>query len=51
LNFDASLFEDSHVGGVGDVLRDYQGEFVAASCKYLPYVASSTMAEEIAIKE
>jgi hypothetical protein len=32
------------------VLRDYQGNVIAASCKYLPHVASSEMAEAIAMK-
>jgi hypothetical protein len=50
LNVDASFFEDEKAGGTSDVLRDYQGNFIAASCKYLPHVASSEMAEAIAMK-
>jgi ribonuclease HI len=48
---DASFFEDERAGGTGAVLRDYKGNFIAASCKYLPYVASSSMAEAMAMKE
>jgi hypothetical protein len=35
---------------MGAVLRDYQGNVIAASCKYLPHVASSEMAKAIAMK-
>jgi ribonuclease HI len=50
LNVDASFFKKEHAGGMGAVLRDYQGNVIAASCKYLPHVASSEMAEAIAMK-
>jgi ribonuclease HI len=51
LNVDASFFADNHAGAVGALIRDYQGQFVAASCKVLPHVESATMAEAIAMKE
>jgi ribonuclease HI len=51
LNIDASFIGDERAGGTGAVLRDYQGNFIAASCKYLPHVASLEMAEAIAMKE
>jgi ribonuclease HI len=51
LNVDASFFEDSQSGAVGAVLRDYQGQFIAASCKYLPHLSSVRMAEAVAMKE
>jgi hypothetical protein len=38
-------------GAVGAVIRDYQGHFIAASCKLLPHVAFIAMAEAIAMKE
>jgi ribonuclease HI len=50
LNVDDSFFEDERAGGTVVVLRDYMGNFIAASCKYLPHVASSEMAEAIAMK-
>jgi hypothetical protein len=33
------------------VLRDYQGIFLAASCKFLPHVPSASMAEAVAMRE
>jgi hypothetical protein len=36
---------------VGAIACDYQGNFVAAKCCYLPVVASVEMAEAIAMKE
>jgi ribonuclease HI len=51
LNVDALFFEDSHSGAVGAILRDYQGQFIAASCKFLPHLASARMAEALAMKE
>jgi ribonuclease HI len=51
LNVDASFFADNHAGAVGALIRDYQGQFVAASCKVLPHVESASMAEAIAMKE
>jgi hypothetical protein len=36
---------------VGAIVRDYQGNFVAAKCCYLPLVASVEMVEAIAMKE
>jgi ribonuclease HI len=35
----------------GAVVRDYQGQFVVASTKYIPHVSSASMAEVIAMKE
>jgi hypothetical protein len=51
LNVDASYYADNHAGSVGAIIRDYQGQFVAASCKVLTHVESATMAEAIAMKE
>jgi hypothetical protein len=51
LNVDASFFEDSQSGAVGAVLHDYQGQFIAASCKYLPHLSLARMAEAVAMKE
>jgi hypothetical protein len=39
LNVDAAFYAESQDGSVGAVLRDYQGQFLAASCKPLPHVA------------
>jgi hypothetical protein len=36
---------------VGAILRNYQGEFIAASCKFLPNVPSAAMAEVFAMQE
>jgi ribonuclease HI len=51
LNVDGAFHADNYTGAIGTVLRDYQGQLIAASCKYLPQVASAAMAEAIAMKE
>jgi ribonuclease HI len=51
VNVDAAFFEDSRSGAVGAVLRDYQGQFIAASCKFIPHLTSAMMAEAMAMKE
>jgi ribonuclease HI len=51
VNVDASFYADTCMGAVGAVLRDYQGQLIAASCKFLPQVASASMAEALAMKE
>jgi ribonuclease HI len=51
LNVDASFYADSCSGATGAVLRDYQGQFVAASTRFLPNIASIAMAEAVAMKE
>ena len=51
LNVDASFYVDSCAGAVGSVLRDYEGNFIAASTTYLSYVATPAMAEALAMRE
>jgi hypothetical protein len=51
LNVDASFHNDSEMGAVGAVLRDFQGQFVAASAKVLTNVESVLMAEAHAMKD
>jgi ribonuclease HI len=51
LNVDAAFHDDSKSGSIGTIIRDYLGNFVAASVKFLPIVASSSMAEAYAMKE
>jgi ribonuclease HI len=51
INVDASYHSDLHAGVVGVVIRDYQGQFIAARCCFLSHVASATLAEAIAMKE
>jgi ribonuclease HI len=51
LNVDASFLEDRHAGAVRAVLRDFQGNFLAASCVFLPHVTNPLMAEAIAMRE
>jgi ribonuclease HI len=41
----------AYSGAVGVILRDYQGHFIAAAGKYIPHLASVTMAEAFAMKE
>jgi ribonuclease HI len=51
LNVDASFVQDLHAGAIGAVLRDYKGNFIAASSNYLPHVSLVSMAEAYATKE
>ena len=51
LNVDASFHYDSSAGSTGAILRDYQGNFVAAETTYLPHVASPMMAEAYAMRQ
>jgi ribonuclease HI len=51
LNVDASFHSDVHAGAAAAVLRDYQGNFLAAGCWCLPHVLSSAMAESLALKK
>jgi ribonuclease HI len=51
VNVDAAYHEDEHAGAIGVVLRDYQGNFLAAKSSYFPYVYSAAMAESLAMKE
>jgi ribonuclease HI len=51
VNVGGSFYADSYTGAVGAVLRDYQGQLIAASCKFLPQVSSAAMAEALAMKE
>jgi ribonuclease HI len=51
LNVDASFFLDDRARATGAVIRDFQGNFIAANCRFLPHVASAEMAEAMAMKE
>jgi ribonuclease HI len=51
LNVDASYHADIGTGAVGAILRDYQGNFIAASIKFIPHVSSASSAEAIVMKE
>jgi ribonuclease HI len=42
---------DEGAGAIGAILRNCQGEFVAASTKYIPHVSSAAMAEALAMNE
>ena len=51
LNVDASFQADACSGATGAVMHDYQGQFVAASTRFLPNIASAAMAKVVAMKE
>jgi hypothetical protein len=51
VNVDAAFLADCSQGIVGSIAHDFQGNFIAAKCDYLPHVASVEMAEALAIKE
>jgi ribonuclease HI len=48
---DKAFYEDSNAGAVGMVLCDFEGKFIAARTKQLPYVCSASMAKAVAMKE
>jgi ribonuclease HI len=50
-NIDASFYVDSCTGSMGAVIRDYEGSFVAASCRTLQHVESTSMAEATSMKD
>jgi ribonuclease HI len=50
-NFDAALFSDSGMVGIGVVIRDGSGLIIAALCKRFPYVCSVADAEALAARE
>jgi hypothetical protein len=51
LNVNAAFHDESRTGSIGAIIRDYLGNFVAASVKYLSNVLSATVAEAYARKE
>jgi ribonuclease HI len=51
LNVDASFLEDRHAGAASAILRDFEGNFLAASCVFIPHVTTPLMAEAIAMRE
>jgi ribonuclease HI len=51
LNVDASFHSDYHSGSTGAIVRDYQGNLVAAACSFIPHVASPMMVEAIGMRE
>uniref|UniRef100_A0ACD5ZW00 Uncharacterized protein n=1 Tax=Avena sativa TaxID=4498 RepID=A0ACD5ZW00_AVESA len=50
LNVDASFYADSCAGSVGAVIRDYEGNFVAAKSVLLPHVHSAALSEARAMR-
>ncbi|XP_062007070.1 uncharacterized protein LOC133724375 [Rosa rugosa] len=51
LNVDAAFLPDQHHGGIGGVLRDCRGRFIAAFARPIPYTASPKQCEMLAIRE
>jgi ribonuclease HI len=51
LNVDDSFYMELGSGSIGAIIRDYEGAFMAGSCRPLSHVASASMAEAIAMKE
>jgi hypothetical protein len=51
LNVDAAFHEDRQAGAAGAVLRDINGQFIAATCVFLPNVSTPMLAEALAMKE
>ena len=51
VNVDASFHADMCAGAIGVVMRDYQSHFIAATSKFIPHLASASMAEALSMKE
>jgi ribonuclease HI len=51
LNIDAAYYDESNSEATGAILRDFEGNFVDASVKYIPHVSSAPMAEAYAMEE
>jgi ribonuclease HI len=51
INVDGSFSQSSHSGAAGAVMRDYTGNFMAASTVYFPNITSANVAEALAMKE
>jgi hypothetical protein len=45
LNVDAGFDIDAGTGSTGSVLRDDRGQFLAASCRGLPFISDAATAE------
>jgi hypothetical protein len=51
LNVDAGFDIDTGKGTTGSVLRDDRGQFLAASCRELPFISDDTTAEATALRD
>ena len=51
LNTDGATFEEDNAYGVGVVIRDWRGRFVARKCKRFTRVVEAHRAESTAVKE
>jgi ribonuclease HI len=51
INVDAAFDVDSEKGETGVVIRDYTGQCIAASQRFLPHVVDAPMAEVYAFRE
>jgi hypothetical protein len=49
LNTDGSFHHDSHADAIGSIIRDFKGEFVAASTIFLPHISSPAVAKAMAM--
>jgi hypothetical protein len=49
INIDAAFDVESKSGASGAIMRNSQGNFIAASSVFIPYVASATMTEAMAM--
>jgi hypothetical protein len=48
---DGSFHHDSHADAIGTIIRDFKGEFVAASTIFLPHISSPVAAKAMAMRE
>jgi ribonuclease HI len=49
VNVDAAYLDADHTGAIGAIVRDNQGNCVAATSKFLSHVSSAMMAEALAV--
>jgi hypothetical protein len=51
LNVDASFHSLVCAGSTGAILRDYKGNFLAASTTFIPHTATVSMAEALTMRD
>ena len=51
LNVDASFHMDEGAGAIAAVLRDSNGNFLAAQCRFIPYAADVVTTEAMAMRD
>jgi ribonuclease HI len=51
VNVDVAYYEDEGMGATSAVLRDEKGNFIAATCKFIPFAADVVTTEAMAMRD